>query len=178
MSLAVSFDGYIEGPNKEIDWLSFDEETGEALNNFLQEIDTVLYGRVSYEAWGTYQPAEDAPEFEKEFYSKLHGMTKYVFSNTKSHLEGDPVVVQSNIKKAMQELKSQPGKHIWLYGGSGLITTFMNLNLVDEMMIAVYPVILGGGKSLFKDIDHRVKLKLLEVKESKSGAVQFTYARI
>ena len=54
----------------------------------------------------------------------------------------------------------------------------MNLDLVDEFMIAVMPVILGAGKPLFKDIDHRVKLQLLEVKGSPSGAVQFTYARI
>ena len=72
LSLAVSFDGFIEGPNKEIDWLSFTPETGEVLNKFLQEIDTVLYGRVSYEAWGTYQPAADAADFEKNFYSKLN----------------------------------------------------------------------------------------------------------
>ena len=178
LSLAVSFDGFIEGPNKEIDWLSFTPETGEVLNKFLQEIDTVLYGRVSYEAWGTYQPAADAADFEKNFYSKLNSMKKYVFSSTKPAFDGNPTVVQSDIREAMQALKKQPGKNIWLYGGSGLITTFMNLDLVDEFMIAVMPVILGAGKPLFKDIDHRVKLQLLEVKGSPSGAVQFTYARI
>ncbi len=178
MSLAISFDGFIEGPNGEIDWLSFSEETGEVLNKFLQEIDTVLYGRVSYEAWGTYQPAEDGPDFEKNFYEKLHGMKKYVFSTTKSDFEGDPVVVQSDIKKHMQELKAKPGKNIWLYGGGSLITTFMNLDLVDEFSIAVYPVVLGAGKPLFKDIDHRVHMKLLKVEPDKSGAVLFNYARV
>lgn len=177
MSLAISFDGYIEGPNGEIDWLSFTPETGEVLNHFLHGIDTVLYGRVSYEAWGTYQPAQDAEDFEKNFYGKLHSMTKYVFSNTQSKFEGNPVVVQTDIKKAMQELKNKPGKNIWLYGGSSLITTFMNLDLVDEYMIAVYPVVLGAGKPLFKDIDHRVNLKLLKVEPSRSGAVMFNYAR-
>jgi dihydrofolate reductase len=177
LSLAISFDGYIEGPNREIDWLSFSEETGLVLNKFLQEIDTVLYGRVSYEAWGTYSPAEDAADFEKSFYSKLHAMRKYVFSTTESQFPGNPVVVQSDIREAMQDLKRQPGKNIWLYGGSGLITSFMNLDLVDEFYIAVYPIVLGAGKPLFKDIDHRVPLKLREVKPAKSGAVLFTYER-
>src|SRR5687768_8980205 len=177
LSLAISFDGFIEGPNGEIDWLSFSEETGEVLSQFLEEIDTVLYGRVSYEAWGAYEPAEDAAEFEKNFYRKLDCMRKYVFSTTKSKFAGNPVVVQSGIKKTIDELKDQPGKNIWLYGGSSLITTFMNLDLVDEFKIAVYPIILGAGKPLFKNIDHRVKLKLIEVEESKIGAVMYTYER-
>lgn len=177
LCLAVSFDGYIEGPNGEIDWLSFSEETGKALNKFLQDIDTVLYGRVSYEAWGNYEPAEDGADFEKDFYSKLHAMRKYVFSTSKSQFPGNPVVVQSGIKKSMEDLKKQPGKNIWLYGGGSLITTFMNLDLVDEFQIAVYPIVLGAGKPLFKDIDHRVPLKLISVESYESGAVLFTYQR-
>lgn len=177
MSLAISFDGYIEGPNGEIDWLSFTEETAEFLNNFLDGIDTVLYGRVSYEAWGAYQPGEDAADFEKNFYRKLNGMKKYVFSQQKSSFDGNPVVVQSGIKEVMEDLKKQPGKDIWLYGGSSLITTFMNLDLVDEFQVAVSPIILGAGKPLFQGIDHRVKLKLLDVKPGKSGEVLFIYER-
>lgn len=177
LSLAISFDGYIEGPKGEIDWLSFSEEAGTMLNNFLQDIDTVLYGRVSYEAWGNYQPAADAEGFEKDFYSKLHAMHKYVFSNTKSQFPGNPVVMQSDIKKQMQDLKKQPGKNIWLYGGGSLITTFMNLDLVDEFQIAVYPIILGAGKPLFKDIDHRVPLKLIEAKGFEGGVMFYKYER-
>lgn len=126
LSLITSFDGFIEGPNREIDWITFDEETGKALNKFLSEIDTVLYGRVSYESWGSYTPPEDSVDFEKDFYKRLHKMKKYVFSLSKNKFEGNPVVINSDINGAMERLKREPGKDIWLYGGSGLVSTFMN----------------------------------------------------
>ena len=178
LALAVSLDGFIEGPNREIDWIEFTEETGAALGKFLEEIDTILYGRVSYEAWGNYTPGADSSESEREFYRKTDKMKKYVFSSTKSEFEGDPAVVDSDIKQLIENLKSQPGKNIWLYGGSGLITTFLNLNLVDEFSLGVYPVILGAGNPLFKEIKQRVKLNLLEAKSSISGVVELRYERV
>jgi dihydrofolate reductase len=178
LSLITSFDGFIEGPNREIDWITFDEETGKALNKFLSEIDTVLYGRVSYESWGTYTPPEDSADFEKDFYKRLHKMKKYVFSLSKNKFEGNPVVINSDINGAMERLKRESGKDIWLYGGSGLVSTFMNLDLIDEFRVAIAPVILGAGNPMFKEVNHRVKLKLLDVKPSASGVVEFHYQRI
>lgn len=177
LCLAVSFDGFIEGPNKETDWLSFSEESGKALHKFLAGIDTILYGRVSYEAWGNYSPAADSAAFEKNFYDKVNKMTKYVFSSSKNTFDGNPVVVQSGIQNSMEQLKQQPGKDIWLYGGAGLISTFMNLNLIDEFRLAIYPVVLGAGNPLFKNIAHRVKLKLTEVKGGASGVIEVTYQK-
>lgn len=177
LSLAISFDGYIEGPNGEIDWISFSDEAGQMLNNFIKGIDTILYGRVSYEAWGTYEPGGESMEAENSFYNSIHRMKKYVFSTTRTEFPGNPIVVQSGIAEAMNELKKQPGKDIWLYGGSSLITTFMNLDLVDKYLIAVYPVVLGAGKPLFKDINHRIPLRLVNVEKYKEGEVLFTYER-
>jgi dihydrofolate reductase len=175
LSLAVSLDGFIEGPNKEVDWMTFNEETGIELNKFLQEIDTILYGRVSYEMYGNYSPPEGSSDLEKDFYSKTNKLAKYVFSSSKDKFEGNPIVVKSDIAQTIQKLKQQPGKHIWLYGGSNLITTFLNLNLVDEIRIAVMPVILGGGTPLFKGIKDRVKLKLLKATSSELGVVGLSY---
>jgi len=178
LTLAVSLDGFIEGPNREIDWIEFSEETGKALGKFLTEIDTVLYGRVSYEAWGNYSPGDNSSDFEKDFYSLLNKMTKYVFSSSKTKFEGNPILVKSGFEHIIQNLKQRPGKDIWLYGGAGLISTFVNLNLVDEFRLAVFPIILGAGNPLFKEIKHRVKLKLLEVKSGKSGIVELYYERL
>jgi dihydrofolate reductase len=175
LSLATSFDGLIEGPNGEIDWLPFTQEAGTMLNQFLKGIDTIFYGRVSYEAWGSYSPADNSSDFEKTFYNTLHRMNKYVFSTTKEKFDGDPVVVRSNIKKTVLSLKQQPGKDIWLYGGASLITTMMNLDLVDELQVAVAPIVLGSGKPLFSGINHRVPLSLKDVSRDKSGMVLFTY---
>lgn len=178
LSLATSFDGFIEGPNREIDWITFTEETGIALNQFLMEVDTIMYGRVSYELWGNYTPPESNSDFEKDFYSRVSKMKKYVFTSSKKKFEGNPVVVNADIFQAIEKLKREPGKDIWLFGGSGLVSTFMNLNLIDEFRIAVFPVILGDGNPMFKDIKHRVNLKLLDIKQGAAGIVEFNYERV
>lgn len=175
LNLAVSLDGFIEGPNKEIDWIVFDEVGGDTLINFIEEIDTVLYGRISYEAWGNYTPPEDGTAFEKAFYGKTNAMTKYVFSTTKDKVEGSGIVVNDNIASLIHTLKQQPGKHLWLYGGASLITTFMNLNLVDELRLAVMPVVLGSGNALFKNLTHQTKLELIKTAAGKSGVVELWY---
>ena len=178
LSLAVSLDGFIEGPNGEIDWITFDAETGEALNKFVQEIDTILYGRVSYEKWGNYIPSDTSADFEKDFYNTTSKMKKYVFSASKREFEGNPTVIQSDIVRHIQNLKQERGKDIWLYGGAGLITSLANLDLIDEYRIAVIPVIIGEGKPMLKEIKHRIKLKLLEAEGSKSGTVGLRYERV
>lgn len=178
LCLAVSFDGFIEGPKGEIDWIVFDPEGGSDLTEFIQEIDTVLYGRISYEMWGNYPLTESSSEFEKNFYGALAEMDRYVFSTTKDTFEGNATVVKSDIADLIQKLKQQPGKNIWLYGGASLITTFMNLDLVDEFRIAVMPVIIGQGKPLFKDIQNRHKLKLVDIKTSKAGVLGLHYEAV
>jgi dihydrofolate reductase len=175
MDLAISFDGMIEGPHGEIDWIIFDKEGGSSLLDFLQEIDSVFYGRVSYELWGTYQPPEESADYEKHFYEEFNKLDKFVFSTTQIEFPGNPVVIRSDIAEFVNAYKSKPGKHIWLYGGAGLITTFLNLNLVDELRVAVMPVILGQGKPLFKDILQRHPIKLVEINGSPSGVVWLHY---
>lgn len=178
LCLAISFDGFIEGPNGELDWIVFDGESGSALTDFIKEIDTVLYGRVSYEMWGNPELTEESSEFEKTFYGALAGMDRYVFSTTKTEFDGAPTVVSGDIPELVQKLKQQPGKNIWLYGGAGLITTFMNLDLVDEYRIAVMPVIIGEGKPLFKAIRESHKLRLVGVEPSTSGVLEIHYEAV
>lgn len=176
LDLAVTLDGFIEGPNGEIDWLAKDEDTdfGDILAGILADIDTIFYGRVSYDKWGNYYPNENASQKLKEAYDLLHSKTKYVFSTTKTN-DGKAIFINSNIKERVLEIVQPPGKNIWLYGGGKLITTFINLGLVDVYRLAVHPVILGSGKPLFKDIKARVGLKLSDVKTSKSGVVLLSY---
>jgi dihydrofolate reductase len=178
ISLATSLDGYIEGPNGEVDWMVFSEETGKVLGEFLHDIDTILYGRISYEAWGNYIPSENASPYEKDFYNTTSKMQKYVFSTSKTEFEGNPAIIKDNLNYAMNELKQQEGKNIWLYGGASLISSFVNLNLIDEFRIAVMPIILGNGKPLFKEIQSRAKLKLLKTNAGKSGIVELNYEKL
>ena len=79
--------------------------------------------------------------------------------------------INTDIANKVRELKSKPGKNIWLYGGANLITTFINLGLIDKYLLAVHPIILGGGKPLFSNIKNRVGLILNSVVTSRSGVM-------
>ena len=176
LNLAISLDGFIEGPNGELDWLVRDSETdfGDILNDILSDKDIIFYGRVSYEKWGNYQPDEASPKL-RAAYNSMDSKTKYVFSKTKRGDYTKAIFINSAIKERVLKIKQQAGKNIWLYGGAKLITTFLNLDLIDEYRLAVHPVILGQGKPLFENIARMHKLKLLDVKGYKSGIILMTY---
>ena len=111
---------------------------------------------------------------EREIWKLVHSKKKYVFSKTLSKVD-DSVLINDNIAEEVNKLKSEPGRDIWLYGGASLITTFINLNLVDEYRLSVHPVILGAGKPLFVDINQRRGLKLVDTRRFSSGVVQLCY---
>lgn len=175
--LATTLDGYIEGPNGEIDWLVRDETTdfGDILTDILSDKDIIFYGRISYEKWGNTQADKNASPKLIAAYDLLNSKTKYVFSKT---MKGDgtgAIFINSNIKERVLSIQQEAGKNIWLYGGSKLITTFLNLDLIDEYRLAVHPVILGKGKPLFQHIEDSHKLQLIDVKGYPSGVILMTY---
>lgn len=177
LNLATTLDGYIEGPNGEIDWLVRDEsiDFADILTDILADKDIIFYGRISYEKWGNFRPDEGASTKLKKAYDLLHSKTKYVFSTTIEKSDGRATVISSNIVDRVSEIVAQPGKNVWLYGGGKLITTFINLGLVDVFKLAVHPVIIGDGKPLFEGIRARVGLKLVEAKGHESGVTLLTY---
>jgi dihydrofolate reductase len=174
LDLAVTVDSLIEGPNGEYDWCILDEESG--LESFLESIDTIFYGRVSYELFGNYQPDEQAPPLFKSLFQAVHSKQKYVFSKSSKGDGKATFINDGDIVKAVEQIRQQPGKDIWLYGGASLLTTFMKLGLVDEYRLAVHPLILGGGKQLFADLKGRVELELKKTNVARSGVVQLIYA--
>jgi dihydrofolate reductase len=180
LDLAVTLDGFIEGPNGEIDWLDPGGNTdfGDILQEILVDIDAIFYGRISYELWGNYQPEASESAKTKAAYELLHSKTKYVFSSSKKGDETDAIFIGGDIQEEVQKILSQAGKNIWLYGGGKLVTTFMNLGLIDVFRLAVHPVILGSGKPLFHDIRQRTDLRLSSVKTSEAGVVFMVYEAV
>lgn len=173
LDLAVTLDGFIEGPKGEVDWCIMDPDMG--FIDFLNNIDTILYGRKSYEMWGQYTPGNEISDTEKEIWRLVHSKKKYVFSKTANREYPGANLISCNIAEEIKKIKNEPGKGIWLYGGSSLITTFLNLGLIDEYRLSIHPVILGEGKPLFIDIKQRVGLKLVDTKKFSSGVVQLCY---
>lgn len=175
LDLAVTLDGFIEGPNGEIDWCIMDEEMN--FDAFLADIDTIFYGRISYDLWGNYQPQDTDPPAIQQLFAAIHGKQKIVFSRTQqSHPDdGQVLFISDNIESQVNTIKNSPGKNIWLYGGASLITTFIASNLIDEYRLSVHPVALGKGKPLFETIQQRLNLSLIQTKVFQSGVVQLCY---
>ncbi len=161
LGLAVSLDGFIEGPNGEYDWCFTDQDYG--LSEFFKGVDAIFMGRKSYEL--ASQSAETNP---------WKGMTTYVFSKTIDKAPSKDV----KLVRGMSEVASiiqQPGKDIWLFGGAELTTEFINAGLVDELWLSVHPILLGSGKPLFQNINGRKHLKLAESKAYDTGLVSLKY---
>lgn len=172
LDLAVTLDGFIEGPNGEIDWCIMDEEMD--FGAFLSGIDAIFYGRVSYDAWGNFQPEPHASETEKALWSAVHSKRKYVFSSSPRQ-DPNAMFIASNIVETVNEIKRQEGKDIWLYGGASLIKSFINSNLIDRYRLSIHPTVLGAGKPLFENLKEKINLQLIGVNRFKSGVVQLLY---
>ncbi|SOC09463.1 dihydrofolate reductase [Ureibacillus xyleni] len=173
LDLAVTLDGFIEGKNGEVDWCIMDP--GMEFLDFLNGIDIIFYGRKSYDLWGQFTPETDAPVFEIELWKAVHSKEKYVFSKTQKGADSKAIFINDQLVEEVNKLKSVTGKDIWLYGGANLITTFLQLGLVDEFRLSIHPVILGDGKPLFVGLQNRLNLKLVKTKRFSSGVVQLIY---
>lgn len=165
LGLAVSLDGFIEGPNGEYDWCFTDQDYG--MTEFYKRIDSLFIGRRSYELLLTL--GDDAmPGFPK--------LKEYVFSTTMKDAKPGVIIINDDIKKNIEKIKHEPGKDIWLFGGASLTSSLLNLDLVDEMSLAIHPIILGSGKPLFSDIKKRIPLNLIDTKTYSSGLVTMVYS--
>jgi dihydrofolate reductase len=161
LGVAVTLDGLIEGPRGEVDWCFTDQDYG--MNDFLKNIDAIFYGRKSYE------------RMKEEGNSPFGNIKSYVFSNSWNKAGKDFELVSGEIVTRVKEIKSSKGKDIWLFGGASLTASLMNADLVDELWVAVHPILLGSGKPLFTGIQQRVKLKLTETKPYDTGLVSLRY---
>ncbi len=172
LDLAVTLDGFIEGLNGEIDWCIMDDDMD--LDGFLSTIDTIFYGRVSYDMWGNFQPEETASETELKLWEGVHSKKKYVFSRQEKK-DKCATFISSEILEQVTNIKEQVGKDIWLYGGASIIKTFIQLGLVDIYRVSIHPTLLGSGKPLFEDLKERINLTLIKTNNFKSGVVQLIY---
>lgn len=164
LQLAVSLDGFIEGPNGEFDWCFTDDDYG--MTGFFKRIDAIFIGRKTYEL--TLTMGGSAPP-------GFPALKEYVFSRSLDKVEGDRLLINSDIAEEVDKIKNEPGKDIWLFGGASLTTSFINLGLVDEMALAVHPILLGSGKPLFQNIPGRVPLQLINTQAYPSGLVMLSY---
>jgi dihydrofolate reductase len=175
--MLVSLDGFIEGPNRELNWHIIDEELHTFINNQQSEFDTYLYGRRMYEVmryWETADTNPSAPAYELEFARIWKKMPKIVFSKTLEQVQGNARLVRDNIAEEITRLKQQPGKNMDL-GGPTIASIFMQLGLIDEYRLFIQPVVLGSGTPLFPVLGDKINLRLVETRTFGSGVVYLRY---
>jgi dihydrofolate reductase len=188
-ALQVSVDGFIEGPNGELDWaMAEDEETWKDVFEMLESVDTCILGRVMYPDYEQYWlavlanpsgilPLSGRSATKNEIaYARWADKTPHiVLSKTLDKVTWKTTRIVRDVEE-IRKMKQQPGKDMHVVGGATLVSSLTNLGVIDELQLMVNPLILGGGKALFKDVKERHALKLVGTKPLKSGKVSLTYS--
>ena len=162
--VAMSLDGFIAGPNGEADWIVMDPEID--FRALFEQFDTFLLGRRTFEAIGEARGGEQS------------GSRTIVFSRTLRQEDFPNVtIVSENPEDVVADIRSKPGKDVWLFGGGSLFRSLLEARLVDSVEVAVMPVLLGEGIPLLppKPSSKRFMLKLASSSALGSGIVSLEY---
>jgi dihydrofolate reductase len=178
--MSVSLDGFMAGPNGELDWHCIDHEVHTHLNEELGAMGAFLDGRVSYELMAEFWPTADQDPSSSptvaEFARIWRDMPKIVYSTTLERADWNATVVHDVVAEDVMALKAQPGGDLML-GGSVLGAAFMRLDLVDEYRLYVHPVVIGRGLPGFQPLDIKLDLRLLDTRTFGNGVVLLRYQR-
>ena len=174
--MLTTLDGYYAGPNGEIDWHNVDDEFNEFAIDQLNSVDTLLFGRVTYEGMASYWPTPDAIADDPVVAGKMNQLQKIVFSKTLDKVVWENTrLIKANAPEEIAKLKEQPGKDLIIFGSSDLAVTLIPYGSIDEYRIMVNPIVLGNGKPVFKGIKDKLKLRLIKTKTFRSGNVLLFY---
>src|SRR5687767_9704528 len=168
---ACSIDGFIKGTKGEIDWITYDKEQFKELEKQWAETDAMFHGRVTYEEVIKMQTGKGIQA------NPFAHMKHYVFSKTLKSVADGFILVKGDTEKEVKRIKSEPGKNIAVFGGANLLSFLLNHDLVDELVLAICPVLLGDGIRFFPGLDKRINFKLTESKSYSSGLVMLTYGK-
>jgi dihydrofolate reductase len=176
----ISLDGFVAGPNGEMDWIKADAELFDHVGKRISKGDTAMYGRVTYEMMESYWPtAGDLPTASKhdiEHSKWYHNVHKVVLSKTLQKTEKtNTTIISDNLTDAITQIKQQPGNEILLFGSPRATHSIIQQNLIDGYWLFVNPIILGQGIPLFTDINNKIKLKLLSSHQFTNWVTALSY---
>lgn len=179
----VSLDGFVAGPNGEMDWIMVDEQLFDFASQRTHQSDLALYARKTFEMMEGYWPtAADQPNPSKhdiEHSNWYKQVNKVVLSRT---LKGKSIpktqIISDNVVEEVRKLKQSGEKEIIIFGSPSASHLLLNENLVDELWLFVNPVLIGQGLPMFKGIQERKKLKLIKSEALLSGVICLHYEKI
>ncbi|MEH7073624.1 dihydrofolate reductase family protein [Neobacillus drentensis] len=176
----VSLDGYASDSNGGLNWIPYNEELEKYSEEIVAEVGAPVYGRTTYRMMESYWPTvlndPNATRHEIEHAKWLQDVKKIVISGTMDKVEwNNTMLIKDNIAEEIKVLKEQPGKNLVIFGSPGAAKTLLELGLIDEFLLTICPVVLGGGKSVFDGGGEKIRLKLLSSRTFKSGIISARY---
>ena len=182
LQVQMSVDGFISGPNGEMDWLTFDwdDELKECVTEITTPIDCIVLGRKLAQGfiphWAAVAANPDDPEYTAG--RKFTDTNKVVFTKTLGRSEWDnTVLAKGDLVDEISRLKKQDGNDIIAYGGGTFVSALIKHGLIDELNLFVNPVALGAGMPIFRDLDSRQKFVLETSRAFSCGIVLIRYRK-
>ena len=173
--LVTSVDGYHETNDGDLSWHNVDAEFLDFAVEQLEEADTLLFGRKTYEHMAEFWPTDDGLNSDPAIASRMNGFDKIVVSGSLSEAAWGPVtIISDDVAEQLTKIKEQPGKDIAVLGSSELTASLLRAGVVDEIRIMVSPVALGSGHPVLAGAD-RTGLELLRFRHFASGNMLLTY---
>ena len=180
LQMQLSVDGFVAGPNGEMDWMTWnhDAEILKYITNLTETSDTILLGRKLAEGFIPYwaNAAKKPNDPSTPFAHYMVDLPKVVFTKTMNKSIWDNTTVASgDVTEEINKLKHSEGKDIVVYGGAGFVSNLIQNNLIDEYHLFINPTIIGNGMAIFKDVEQKLKLKLVKASPFSCGIVVLTY---
>lgn len=177
----LSLDGFVASADGGLGWVSITEELFDFVGQRIQQTDTALYGRITYQMMEAYWPTAaeqpNASQHDHEHSRWYKTARKVVLSKTLADKnDAHTKIIRDHLSEEINMLKHETGSEILLFGSPSATHALMAENLIDEYWIFLNPVLLGQGIPLFKNIKDKTKLKLVTSKTFASGVVCLHYA--
>lgn len=172
----VTLDGCYAGADGDIDWFVWNDETEQYSRDLIGTIDTILFGRVTYELMADYWPTEVAAEEDPAITEAMNSLPKVVFSRTLEEVAWENArPADGDIEEEVATLKAEDGGDIAVFGSGQLVQQLTNRGLVDEDRLFVNPLVLGDGKRTFENVEAEVDLELVDSRTFSNGVVLLDY---
>ncbi len=174
VSNLMSLDGFFEGPNHSLDWFLFDQDLFQYSVEMLHSVDTILFGRTTFQHMAAYWPF--APK--DEIADNMNGLPKLVFSRTLGKAEwNNSRLVKGDAAEEVSRLKQQPGKDMVILGSAKLASSLLPTGLIDEYRVILTPVLIGAGTPMFQGIQQRLRFGLKQTRLFDSGVIVLYYQK-
>lgn len=174
---SITLDGYFCGPDGDLSWgFSPDTEWQSFVEGNARGGGVLLFGRVTYEHMASFWPTPAAAKSYPVVAERMNSMRKFVFSKTLDKATwSNTTLLKGNISAEVQKMKKELKEDIAILGSGSIVSQLAQEGLIDEFQFALFPIVLGKGRSMFEGVKRKLSLKLVRTRTFKNGNVLLTY---